>query len=216
MRADYTDDKKLLLSHLINLFKGLTPAVILGLIWYYEAWELPAAWLYLGLHGSYGLLWLLKGAVFPDRSWQRPLTIRLGLFYALGLMAYWLAPWLLMSRQPSLPVWLFAVTTTAYAIGVVLHFAADLQKATALKLRPNTLIQDGLFARVRNINYFGELLIYLSFAALSWHWLPFLVAAAAVVFVWLPNMWAKDRSLARYPEFERYQQQSWLFIPFVY
>ena len=203
-------------SHVINLFKGSTSLAILGMMWFYQAWDQSAAWLYLGLHGSYGLLWLLKSAVFPDRSWQEPLTVGGGLFYSVGLTAYWLAPWLLISRQPVLPNWLFALAPALYGVGVMLHFASDLQKSTALRLQPNQLIKDGLFARVRNMNYFGELLIYFSFASLSLHWLPYLVLAAAIAFVWLPNMWAKDRSLSRYPEFDDYRERSWLFIPYIY
>lgn len=53
---------------------------------------------------------------------------------------------------------MFAAAPAVYAVGVILHFSADMQKHTALKLRPGELIDDGLFAMVRNVIYFGELL----------------------------------------------------------
>jgi hypothetical protein len=36
------------------------------------------AYLYAALHGSYGLLWLLKDITFPDPNWQRKATIPSG------------------------------------------------------------------------------------------------------------------------------------------
>jgi hypothetical protein len=78
------------------------------------------------------------------------------------------------------------------------------------------LITDGLFAYSRNINYFGELLIYGSFAALSMHWFPVLYLALFVGAYWMPRMLAKDKSLAKYPEFAEYKKRSALFIPYLF
>jgi protein-S-isoprenylcysteine O-methyltransferase Ste14 len=102
-----------------------------------------------------------------------------------------------------------------YAFGVFFHFAADMQKHTVLALRPG-LITTGMFALCRNPNYFGELLIYLSFGLLAMHWLPVLILALFVAIVWLPNMRRKDRSLSRYAEFAAYARQVKLFIPGVW
>ena len=33
------------------------------------------SWVYMSLHGTYGMLWLLKEMVFPDTSWMRPSTL---------------------------------------------------------------------------------------------------------------------------------------------
>jgi protein-S-isoprenylcysteine O-methyltransferase Ste14 len=103
-----------------------------------------------------------------------------------------------------------------YILGVFLHFGGDMQKYTALKYRPGQLIQDGLFTHVRNINYFGEFLIYLGFGLLAMHWAPVIILLLWVLFVWLPRMRKKDRSLARYAGFEAYKRRSRLFIPFFY
>jgi len=91
-----------------------------------------------------------------------------------------------------------------------------MQKHTSLKLQPGHLITEGMFARSRNMNYLGELLIYLGFGLLAMHWLPPAIIAVALAGVWLPNMLRKDKSLARYVEFEAYRQRSKLFIPFLF
>lgn len=66
------------------------------------------------------------------------------------------------------------------------------------------LITDGLFARTRNPNYLGEILIYFAYAMLSLHWLPFAIEAAWILGFFWPNMRKKDASMARYPEFAAY------------
>ena len=103
-----------------------------------------------------------------------------------------------------------------YAFGVFLHFTSDMQKFTQLKSKPGQLIDDGLFRRCRNINYFGELLIYSSFALLAMHWIPWVVLLLFIILVWAPNMLRKDKSLAKYDNFEDYKKGSKLFIPFIY
>jgi protein-S-isoprenylcysteine O-methyltransferase Ste14 len=102
-----------------------------------------------------------------------------------------------------------------YTFGVFFHFTADLQKYISLKLRPNQLINEGLWKKVRNPNYFGELLIYAGFSLLARHWLPMLALGFVIAVIWIPNMIKKDRSLSRYPEFSKYKAQSKWFIPFV-
>jgi protein-S-isoprenylcysteine O-methyltransferase Ste14 len=66
------------------------------------------------------------------------------------------------------------------------------------------------------MNYFGELLIYGGFGLMAMHWLPVLILLVWIVFVWLPNMRKKDRSLSRYPEFEAYKARTRRFIPFIF
>jgi hypothetical protein len=201
-------------SHFIDSHKGVTFLAVLILMALYDQWQNPTAWVYLALHGTYGLLWVLKSRIFPDRRWEQYTGLGFGLVIWAGLTLYWIAPWLLTSRGVRAPAWYLGLCITLYAFGVFFHFAADMQKHTALKLRPG-LITDGLFALSRNPNYFGELLIYLAFALLAVHWAPFLVIALFMAVVWVPNMLRKDRSLARYPDFEAYKRQTKLFIPFL-
>ena len=198
----------------IDSHKAVTFLFVLILMAVYGQWQNPTAWVYLALHGTYGLLWLLKSRIFPDRQWEQGTNLGYGLFIWLGLSLYWIAPWLLTSRGTEATPWYLGVCVSLYAFGVFFHFASDMQKHTALKLKPG-LITDGLFARSRNPNYFGELLIYLGFGLLAMHWLPLLVIALYLAVIWFPNMRRKDRSLARHPGFEEYKEQTKLLIPFV-
>jgi protein-S-isoprenylcysteine O-methyltransferase Ste14 len=200
----------------IDTHKGITAVAILVLMAIYEQWDNPTAWVYLALHGSYGYLWVLKSLIFPDATWEQKTSFGYGLVIWGGLSLYWIAPWLLVWRGNHAPSWYLAVCIGMYILGVFLHFGGDMQKYTALKYRPGQLIQDGLFTHVRNINYFGEFLIYLGFGLLAMHWAPVIILLLWVLFVWLPRMRKKDRSLARYAGFEAYKRRSRLFIPFFY
>src|SRR3546814_15017015 len=65
-----------------------------------------AAWIYLAMHGSYGLVWLTKDLAFPDPGWQKRVTWGAALAGAFGLGMYWSFGWLLISgtSQPDYPL----------------------------------------------------------------------------------------------------------------
>ena len=201
--------------HFIDSHKLATGPVVLALMAAYGQWESPTAWVYLGLHGGYGVLWAAKSRTFPDRTWEREAGPSRGLVIWGGLSLYWIAPFLVASRGVSAPAWLLGLAALLCVGGVFLHFAADMQKWTALRLRPGALVTDGLFARTRNPNYLGELLIYGSFALLARHWAPWAVLALFLAAVWFPNMARKDRSLARHPEFAAWKARTALLVPFL-
>lgn len=201
---------------LINIHKGCTFLAILAMIAYFKQWQNITAWIYLALHGTYGILWVLKSRIFPDKQWEEGKAPWYGLVIWAGLSLYWIAPFLITSRSTTAPAWLLAVCVSLYTFGVFLHFAADMQKYIELKYNPDHLITDGLLSQVRNINYFGELLIYLGFGLLAMHWLPILVIILFIIIIWAPNMVKKDRSLSRYSEFPQYKRRSKLFIPFLF
>ncbi|MCX6068821.1 MAG: DUF1295 domain-containing protein [Chloroflexi bacterium] len=200
----------------IDSHKGVTALVILGMMAYFHQWQNPTAWVYLALHGSYGFLWVLKSRIFPDRQWESERGLLYGLYIWAGLSLYWIAPFLLTSRGVQAPAWLLGLTVSLYTFGIFLHYTADMQKYIELKYHPDHLITDGLLSHTRNINYFGELLIYLGFGLLAMHWLPLLVIALFIIIIWVPNMLKKDKSLARYPQFAEYKRKSKLFIPFLF
>jgi len=200
--------------HFIDSHKGITFLAVLILMAIYGQWHNPTAWVYLALHGTYGILWVLKSRFFPDRQWAQPTGLGYGLVIWGGLTLYWIAPWLLTWREVQAPPWYLAMCISLYALGVFFHFASDMQKHTTLKLRPG-LVTDGLWSLSRNPNYFGELLIYLGFGLLAMHWLPLVVIALFLAVVWVPTMRKKDRSLSRFAEFAEWKKRTRLFIPFV-
>jgi steroid 5-alpha reductase family enzyme len=199
---------------LIDPMKGISLLVVLGMIAVYSQWQNTTAWVYLALHGSYGILWVLKSRFLPDRQWEEPSTLGFSLIIVGGLCAYWIAPWLLTSQGIEAPPWYIGLCVSLFSFGVFFHFASDMQKHTALKLHPG-LITDGLWSLSRNPNYFGELLIYLGFGLLAMHWVPLVVIGLYVILYWYPNMRRKDRSLSRYPGFAEWKSRTKLFIPFI-
>jgi steroid 5-alpha reductase family enzyme len=74
------------------------------------------------------------------------------------------------------------------------------------------LIEDGLFARTRNPNYLGEVLIYGGFVLASWHWQPALVLAGWFLY-FVRNMRRKDESMSRHPGFASYKHRTGMLFP---
>lgn len=206
----------------IDTHKGATFFYILSLIYFYNAFDNILAMVYLAIHGSYGFFWVLKSKIFPDKTWEVKVPLYYGFVIWFGLSLYWIAPWIITSEffydisTKSNINTIITIGIFLYVLGVFLHFTSDMQKFTQLKNKPGHLIDDGLFKRCRNINYFGELLIYSSFAFLSMHWIPWIVLLLFIILVWAPNMIRKDKSLAKYDNFEDYKKGSKLFIPFIY
>lgn len=198
-------------KYIINLHKGLTFFVVLTMMVAYQNFTL-GPWVYLALHGTYGFLWLLKDQIYPDKQWEQEIPIGMGIF-GFGLISlYWVAPFILISSGSEPPLPLVAAAISLNILGVFLHYTSDAQKYYTLKYRPG-LITEGFFARCRNTNYLGEILIYGAFAMLAQHWLPFLILAGFIAGIFLPNMRKKDQSLSRYPEFADYKARSGFLLP---
>ncbi|GAB4242967.1 MAG: hypothetical protein Kow0049_32370 [Stanieria sp.] len=199
------------IKHSINLHKGLTAVFILALMLVYDNFTL-GAWVYLTLHGTYGILWLFKDRIYPDRQWEEEITLTTGIVIFIFLGLYWVAPYLLISKGVEVSFPLIGIVIAVNLLGIFLHYSSDAQKYYTLKYHQG-LITEGFFARSRNTNYLGEILIYFSFALLAQHWLPFVILGGFALGVFIPNMRKKDQSLARYPEFESYQANSGLLFP---
>ena len=204
---------------IINFQKGGTFLFLGGLMaWYHNT--SPGAWIFLAMHGTYGVVWLLKDLAFPDPGWRRPVTILGGLnvfLWVLGL--YWGFGWLLISRtaEPRYPLPVFAWYALCISLcmfGAALMIAADAQKYFTLRLKPG-LITDGVHRWIRHPNYAGEMLIYASLALMVWHPFPALVLAWVWLGVFAPNMAHKEASLSRHPGWAEYRKHSWWIIPFV-
>jgi len=198
-------------KHFINLHKGLSFPFILTLMLIYQNFNL-GAWVYLALHGTYGLLWLLKSKIYPDKQWEQEISVGMGIFGFVLVSLYWVAPFILISSGSQPPLPLVAAAISLNILGVFLHYTSDAQKYYTLKYHSG-LITEGFFARSRNTNYLGEVLIYGSFVMLVQHWLPFLILAAFIAGMFIPNMIKKDRSLGRYPEFADYKTRSGFLLP---
>ncbi|MEO1428932.1 MAG: DUF1295 domain-containing protein [Cyanobacteria bacterium J06633_8] len=199
------------IKYSINLHKGSTSIFVLALMIIYQNFTI-GAWVYLALHGTYGILWLLKDRIYPDKQWEQEFPLTTGIFVFFLTCLYWVAPFILISSKtiPSPPLIAFSISINI--LGLFLHYSSDAQKYYTLKYKSG-LITEGFFARCRNTNYLGEIFIYLSFALLVQHWLPFVILGLFATLIFIPNMLKKDKSLSRYPEFEEYKANSGLLLP---
>jgi protein-S-isoprenylcysteine O-methyltransferase Ste14 len=209
----------------INLHKGTIGLVVLALMLRADDHGL-AAWLYLVLHGSYGLLWVAKDVAFPDPAWRARASISSAVaVLAMPLGLYYLAPLVMFTAlgpaipggwgtPATLPASVAAAAVACYAFGVFLHFGSDAQKYFVLAHeRPRRLITDGFFAATRNPNYLGEILIYASFNLLAQHALPWAACALVWVGVFVPNMLRKERSMSRYPDHAAWVARTGFLLP---
>ncbi len=177
----------------INIAKVTTivglvvPALLLGL-------QTPRVVLYLSLHVSYCVWWLLEQQLFPERSRQL-FTERLGpaavvLAVAYVGVFYCLPGWLAMANPVPLSSLTAALGIVLYLFGSLINTGADIQKMTARQLGEG-LVCDGIWRRVRHVNYLGDLLRYSSFAVIAgsaWAWL----LPASVLLLYLQRIERKN------------------------
>jgi protein-S-isoprenylcysteine O-methyltransferase Ste14 len=175
--------------------------------------------LYLALHISYCVWWLVEQLLFPARCEQifrerisAPLAavtvLYVGVFFALP-------GWLAMANPAPLSPWVAALAIVMFSFGSLINTAADVQKTTAKELGVG-LVQDASWRRIRHVNYLGDLIRYASFAVLAgspWAWL----LPLSVLLVYLQRIGAKEEALEqRYPGFPDYRSRSWRLIPWIW
>ena len=200
----------------INAHKATTILFLVYLMHYYDNFTI-GPYVYLSLHGTYVVVWFFKELSFPDATWDREISIKLSiaLFLILGPVGYWISPYMLISSRHRPHNMTIATSISMQIVGIFLHFCSDCQKFFTLKYKGG-LITEGLFSRSRNCNYLGEILIYLSFALLCEHWLPILIVFVFSVLLYYPGMKRKDKSLSRYPGFEKYKQKTGILLPMLF
>ena len=204
-------------SWVINFQKTGTFFYILLLMNYYQNFSV-AACVYLALHGMYGFCWMLKHFAFPDRSWEKKVTIGGGLMaFVLVLGLYWVFPYLLISGilgpdQKMASLTILTAAISLHTLGVVIMMTADCQKYFTLKYHQG-LIREGLFKYIRHPNYLGEIMLYASYAIIIQHWIPWAILAWVWIGVFLVNILQKEASMSRYPEWADYKKQSGMLIP---
>ena len=219
-RDAFGGPRVLRLSWVINVQKAGTLPFIAALMWWYGNTS-AAAWVYLGLHGGYGLSWLIKDVVVPDRGWQQRVTFGgAALSFLLVLAPYWVLPWLLISRvlgpdHPQPTPALMAACIVIFTVGLTLMLGADAQKHAMLAARPG-LITAGFYARTRHPNYLGEMLIYGSFALMVRHWIPWAILAFIWTSVFMTNIAAQEFSLSRHPGWDAYKARTGLLLPRIF
>lgn len=208
--------RPLRLATVINAQKGATMLFVAALMVAYGNFS-TVAWIYLALHGTYGLCWLLKDRAFPDPRWEVRVTIGGAIMtWVLVLGLYWVIAFLAVSNvlepRPPPSNALLAGAVALHTFGLALMIGADAQKSFTLRLRKG-LIEDGLFKRVRHPNYLGEMMLYAAYALLARHWLAWAILAWVWSAVFLVNMKRIEASISRHPGWEAYRARTGLLLP---
>lgn len=202
----------------INAAKALTILLLLVLAATLGVGDMRQV-LYLSLHISYCLWWLIEQWLFPLRKEQIfnervgfggfvMALLFIGVLYALPGLAAFLNPAPIAHETVALGVGLFV-------FGSLINATADVQKMTA-KAMGAGLVADGIWRKVRHVNYLGDLLRYLSFAVvagLAWAY----VVPALVLLLYLQRIGQKERQMgAKYGEFAAYQGRSTRLVPWLW
>ena len=170
---------------IINAQKTGTIIVMSLLMFYYKNYS-KGAWLYLSLHGTYGLLWFLKDMVFPDKSFQHKLTILPSILVSIFLLSYWLMGFEVMS-----------------GIG---------DQTPSGKKIFGCFFLFSLGNINRNTNYFGEILVYLTFAIACGRKEGYIMLIVEWIIFFGSRIYMKDLRLARKHGFEKYKQNSYIIL----
>ncbi len=185
------------LNYIINFQKGFTLAMMFSLMVYFNNFSL-GAWIYLALHGSYGIIWYVKDMVVPDKSFQ--MNVNPVVFIVTGsiLLCYWGIGFLMMSgiadNNPS-PERIF-VCIILYVFGVSLMLVTDLQKYITLNFKKG-LIDNYYLSNNRNTNYFGEMMLYSGFAVLTGHYISYCILLGVWMSVFVSRIYMKEKSLSK-------------------
>ena len=174
--------------------------------------------IYMCLHISYCLWWLVEQWFYPQRRQIFGEPVGVGGFIASLLFIgalYSLPGYLAFINPTPLSFTTAAIALPLFIFGTLINAIADIQKMTAKQYGAG-LVSDGIWRFSRNINYFGDLLRYLSFSVVAgstWAYIvPTLIAA-----IYLQRIFQKEQSMPqKYQEYAEYQRSSSRLIPFIW
>mmetsp|Transcript_17857 Transcript_17857/g.20261 ORF Transcript_17857/g.20261 Transcript_17857/m.20261 type:complete len:268 (+) Transcript_17857:35-838(+) len=209
------------MNWVVNLQKGGTAFFVLTLMTYFNNFS-PSCWYYLSLHGTYGLIWLLKDQFFQDTSLQnKKMTIPSALLaWVLILGPYWTGAVLVTTQvsPQTVDALQLSLAISLCTVGCCVMMMADLQKWIFLKEKKNgthhmTTLMSDIWYGTRNPNFLGEMMIYGSFTVVIDHWLFYVIILYSWCSIIAMRMLAKELSLQKKKEWSQYRNQSWLLLP---
>lgn len=199
-------------NSVINFFKFGAFVFMLSAMIYFDNFS-KGCWVYLSLHGSYGIIWILKDKVFPDKAFQVKIGTLELIVISLILAGYYMMGFTMVTRiannDPS-DERVFACFFS-YVIGVVLMTGTDIQKYVHLTFKKE-LISNHFLATNRNTNFLGEMLIYFSFAAISNEAIGYIVLLLVWSTVFVSRIWLKERSLMKKQGGQAYIKNTYLLL----
>lgn len=203
----------------INLAKLLTIALLIGYAIGFGIHDFRQV-IYLCLHVSYCMWWLVEQWFFPQRRqqiFQEPVGGAVGLIGILLFTGvfYSLPGYLAFTNPVPLSFTTAAIALPLYIFGSLINTSADIQKLAA-KQWGASLVNDQIWRFSRNINYFGDLLRYLSYSILAGSPWAYLLPGT-IALLYLQRIAQKEQAMSvKYANFAEYQQSSTRLIPFIW
>lgn len=200
------------IAKIITILCLITFAVIYGVNDYRQV-------IYLCLHISYCLWWLLEQWLFPQRR-QQLFTDKVGILTLIFVILfvgvfYSLPGYLAFTNHNPLGYLTVAIALPLYIFGSLINTGADVQKMVA-KSMGSGLVKDGAWRSLRHVNYLGDLMRYTSFSVIAGSLWAFLLPGV-ITLLYLQRIGEKEESMAaKYPEFAAYQQNSSRLLPWIW
>lgn len=202
----------------INIAKVLTCVILImaAFIWGINDFRQV---IYLCLHIGYCSWWLIEQWFFPERSKQifSEKVGRIELIFVLlfvGIL-YALPGYFAFTNPAPISYITVAIALPLYIFGTLINTSADVQKMTA-KQYNSGLVKDNIWRLSRNINYFGDILRYLSFSIVAGSIYAYVVPGLILI-LYIQRMLQKEKTmLEKYPDYAEYLQKTSRFIPFIW
>jgi len=200
------------MNYAINLFKLLNGPVMLLLMYYYRNFT-PTAILFSSLYGLYGIIWISKDLIFPDRRFQRLVSVPSAMGIGIVLIIYWWNGYFCIANYVELSAIKCTFCVCLHSVGLVMMVTTDVQKYVALKYKPGHLIQDGMFTYIRHPNYVGEMMIYATYGFFANNWIGWAILSYFLIALYFPYMYRIEESISRYPEWKAYKARTGMILP---
>ena len=197
---------------IVNIQKGGTIIIMYLLMLYFNNFS-TGAYIYLSLHGSYGIIWVIKDLIFPDKSMHVktcliPVCALIGLLLLYWGMGFEMMFGLGIQEPNNLRIFL---SFFIYSFGLVFMLCSDLQKYIILRYK-KILVNNYFLAWNRNTNFLGEIMIYFSFAFIVGRIECYLL----LIFVWSTffagRIYLKEKSLEKKKGYDLYIKNSYLIL----
>lgn len=199
-------------AKIVTILCLITLAVIYGINDYRQV-------IYLCLHVSYCLWWLLEQLLFPQRR-QQLFTEKEGILTLISIILfvgvfYSLPGYLAFTNPNPISYLTVAIALPLYIFGSLINTGADVQKMVAKSIEGG-LVKDGIWRSVRHVNYLGDLMRYTSFSIVAGSLWAF-VLPGMIALLYLQRISHKEEAMAaKYPEFTVYQQNSSRLLPWIW
>ena len=127
---------RLCMRNIINIQKGGTLFIMLYFMYYFKN-SSTGPFIYLSLHGMYGIIWIMKDYTFGDLTFQNKYSLGVVITTTIVLLAYWYNGYALMSgvgiQSPSPER--ICTALLVFMIGAIFMMGGDLQKNIILKYK---------------------------------------------------------------------------------